>query len=120
VAHRYGKKFCYTMTTGVEILGPRLADAGVDVLYFVDPVQDRLSLERARELLADRLTLVGGTNALSLASGDRERIRSEVRRAIDILGPTNRFILHPVDALFPDTPWSGVEAMIEAWRETWD
>ena len=117
LAHRYGKKFCYTMTTGVERLGPRLADAGVDVLYFVDPVQDRLSLETVRELLGARMTLVGGTNALSLASGDRERIRGEVRRAIEVLGPTNRFILHPVDALFPDTPWEGVEHMIEAWQE---
>ena len=36
---------------------------------------------------------------------------------MDVLGPTNRFILHPVDAIFPDTPWSGIEAMIEAWKE---
>ena len=120
LAHRHGKKFGYTMTTGVEHLGPRLADAGVDVLYFVDPVQDRLPLEKARELVGDRMTLVGGTNALSLASGDRERIRTEVQRAVRILGPTGRFILHSVDALFPDTPWSGVEAMIEAWLEVRD
>jgi uroporphyrinogen-III decarboxylase len=63
------------------------------------------------------MTLVGGTNALSLAAGDRARIRDEVRRAIDILGPTNRFILHPVDAVFPDTPWEGIEWLIEAWQE---
>lgn len=119
VAHKYGKKFGYTMTTGVERLGPRLADAGVDVLYFVDPVQDRLSLERARELLGGRMTLVGGTNTLSLTTGDRERIRSEILHAIEVLGPTNRFILQPTDALFPDTPWEGVQAMIEAWKETW-
>jgi hypothetical protein len=117
LAHRHGKKFAYVMTTGVEKLGPRLADAGVDVLYFVDPVQDRLPVERARDLLADRMTLVGGTNALTLRSGDPKRIREEVRRAIEVLGPTRRFILHPVDAIFPDTPWSGVEAMIEAWNE---
>lgn len=117
VAHRHGKKFGYVMTTGVERLGPRLADAGVDVLYFVDPVQDRLPLEKARDLLSERMTLVGGTNALSLASGDPQRIRDEVRRAVEVLGPTHRFILHPVDAIFPDTPWAGVETMIEAWRE---
>ncbi|MHB9134366.1 MAG: uroporphyrinogen decarboxylase family protein [Armatimonadota bacterium] len=116
LAHRHGKPFAYVMTTGVEILGPRLADAGVDVLYFADPVQDRLSLETARAL-SERMTLVGGTNALSLASGDRTRIRDEVRQAIDILGPTNRFILHPVDAVFPDTPWEGIEWLIEAWQE---
>jgi uroporphyrinogen-III decarboxylase len=116
LAHRHGKKFGYVMTTGIEKLGPRLADAGVDLLYFVDPIQDRITLERARELLGGRMTLVGGTNALSLASGDTQRISNEVRRAIEVLGPTNRFILHPVDAIFPDTPWSGVEAMIAAWK----
>jgi hypothetical protein len=117
LAHRHGKKFAYVMTTGVEQLGTRLLEAGVDVLYFVDPVQDRIPLERAKELFGGRMTLVGGTNAVSLASRNRERILEEVKRAIDVLGPTNRFILHPVDALFPDTPWESVEVLIEAWRE---
>lgn len=117
LAHWHGKKFGYVMTTGVERLGPRLADAGVDLLYFVDPILDRISLEKAKKLFGDRMAMVGGTNALSLASGDPERIRNEVRRAIDVLGPTNRFILHPMDAIFPDTPWEGVEQMIEAWKE---
>jgi len=116
LAHHHGKKFAYVMTTGVATLGTRLADAGVDLLYFADPIQDRLPLEKAREL-ASRMTLAGGTNALSLASGDARRIRDEVRRAIEVLGPTRRFILHPVDAIFPDTPWAGVETMIEAWKE---
>lgn len=115
-AHKYGKKFGYVMTTGVERLGPRLADAGVDVLYFVDPIQDTITLEKARELLGERMTLVGGTNALSLASKDRTRIEYEIKQAIDVLGPTNRFILHPVDAVFPDTPWEGIEQMIEIWQ----
>jgi len=117
LAHRYGKKFAYVMTTGVERLGPRLVDAGVDLLYFVDPVQDGIPLETARDVLAHRMTLVGGANALTLASGDPERVRNEVRRAMDTLGPTNRFILHPIDAIFPDTPWEGLETMIETWKE---
>jgi len=117
VAHSNGVKFAYVMTTGVEILGPRLADAGVDILYFVDPVQDKIKLEVARELLGDRMTLVGAANALTLQSGDEDRIREEVHRACEILGPTNRFILHPIDAIFPDTPWEGITAMIEAWEE---
>jgi len=115
-AHRCGKLFAYVMTTGVELLGPRLADAGVDVLYFLDPVQDHVSLEAAR-VLAERITVVGGTNALTLQCGDAGRIRDEVRRAVDALAPTNRFMLQPVDAVFPDTPWDGVECMIDAWRE---
>jgi hypothetical protein len=117
VAHRHGKRFAYVMTTGVEVLGPRLADAGVDVLYFVDPVQDALSVETARDLLGDRMALCGGTNALSLQSRDPERVRAEVRAACEVLGPTHRFILHPVDAVFPDTPWEGVESLLAAWEE---
>ena len=115
--HAHGKPFGYVMTTGVETLGPRLADAGVDVLYFVDPVQDTITLERARELLSDRMTIVGAVNTVSLQSDTPDQVRDNVRRAMDVLGPTNRFILHPVDALFPDTPWAAVEAMIEAWKE---
>jgi len=115
--HRHGKPFAYVMTTGVEILGPRLADAGVDVLYFVDPVQDTITLQKARDLLADRMTLVGGINATALAA-PTDRIRADVRRAIDLLGPTKRFILHPVDAVFPDTPWLGLSAAIDAWKES--
>jgi hypothetical protein len=117
LAHNHGKKFGYVMTTGVETLGPLLADAGVDLLYFVDPVQDRIPLTKARELFGHRMTMVGGLNSVSLVSDDIEKIRHDVKEAIDILGPTNRFILHPVDAIFPDTPWKGVEAMINAWKE---
>jgi hypothetical protein len=116
-AHRHGKKFGYVMTTGVKILGPRLADAGVDVLYFADPIQDKLSLETAAKLLGDRMTLVGGANALSLNIPEPGRIESEIKNALEVLGPTQRFILHPVDAIFPDTPWSGVKRMIQAWNQ---
>jgi uroporphyrinogen-III decarboxylase len=80
-------------------------------------VQDGIALEKARKLFEGHMTVAGGTNALSLASGDPKRIRDEVTRALDILGPTNRFILQPVDAIFPDTPYEGVRRMIEAWRE---
>ena len=117
LAHKRGKKFAYVMTTGVDKLGLSLAEAGVDLLYFVDPTLDSITLEMGRELSQDRMTVVGGVNSASLACGDPKRIRHEVRRAIEVLGPTNRFILHPLDAIFPDTPYEGVQQMIEAWKE---
>ena len=116
VAHKHGKKFGYTVTTGVEILGPKLADAGVDLLYFIDPAMDGVSLEKAKELTHKGMTVAGGINAVSLGCGDRQRIRKEVQRALDVLGPTRRFILQPVDAVFPDTPQEGLQQMIEAWK----
>ena len=107
------------MTTGVETLGERLAECGVDVLYFVDPldpVQKEVSLERILDRLGGRLTLVGGISSLTLASRSPGEIEQYVQRSVEILGRTGRFILHPVDALFPDTPWPGVERLIAAWK----
>ena len=117
LVHRHGRKLAYVMTTGVQTLGPRLADAGVDLLYFVDPLQDGVDLQWARDELAPRMALVGGVNTLMLGQGDAGRIREQTRRAMETLAPSGRLILHPVDALFPDTPWSGVESLIEAWKE---
>lgn len=117
LVHRHGKKFGYVVTTGLARLGPRLADAGVDLLYYVDPVLDKLTPEAARDISGGRMTVVGGTNAISLASADKDRIRREVRQAMEVLRPTNRFILSATDALFPDTPWEGVQQLIDAWRE---
>jgi hypothetical protein len=119
IAKRAGKKFAYVMTTGVELLGPLLAEAGVDVLYFIDPIDPvgrGFSIEKARDLLAGSMTLVGGVSALSLGKRDFAGIENDVRAALDILGPTKRFILHPVDALFPDTPWESVQCLIDSWK----
>jgi hypothetical protein len=116
-SHRHGKPFCYTVTAGVEVLGPKLADAGVDVLYFVDPLLDGISMEKAKNLLGSRMCVVGGTNAITLATKNRKTIEEEVRQAAAAFGPSGGFVLHPIDALSPDTPWEGVEMLIEAWQK---
>ena len=118
-AHRYGKKCAYVMTTGVDLLGRDLAEAGVDLLYFVDPsdpVSGGLELSSLLELTDLGLTLVGGISSLVLHRNDPEEIDVYVKKAVASLGPTGRFILHPVDALFPDTDWRAVTCLIEAWR----
>ena len=48
-AHAKKKLFGYVMTTGVMTLGKDLMEAGVDLLYFVDPVQDHVDLEEAKK-----------------------------------------------------------------------
>lgn len=114
-AHRHNKLFGYVMTTGIDVLGPRLADAGVDVLYFVDPTEVESSLEGTRDLLGGRMTLVGGISSVVLGTSDPAAIRESTKRALDIFAPTNRFILHPVDSVFPDTPWESIETLIRSW-----
>jgi hypothetical protein len=115
VAHDHGKSYGYVMTTGINALGKRLVDAGVDVLYFIDPFADRITLEEARDQLSDRMTLVGGISSLTL-SASKPEIEANVRHAMDVLGKTNRFILHPADSIFPDTSWVGLETLINTWK----
>jgi len=119
MAHQAGAKFAYTMTTGLMPLMDLLAEAGIDLLYYIDPVQDRVDLREAKRKLAGRFALAGGINSgVTLASGTADEVHQGVTRAVEVLGPSG-FILSPVDALFPDTPWENVQAMIDAWRETW-
>jgi len=63
------------------------------------------------------MTLVGGVSSITLGTGDSAAVDRAVRQALDVLGPTGRFILHPVDALFPDTPWKAVESLIASWKK---
>ena len=117
MAHQAGAQYAYTMTTGVMALADALIASGIDLLYFVDPVQDGVDLAQAKAAFGGRLALAGGINSsITLGQGSREEIRQAVHHAAEALGPEG-FILAPVDALFPDTPWPSVEAMIDAWRE---
>ncbi len=118
MAHKRGKLFAYVMTTGVMTLGHDLMEAGVDLLYYVDPVQDHVNPAEARQRFAGRMAVAGGINSsITLGKGSAEEIRAAVRAALAVYGGEGGFILSPVDALFPDTPWESVQTMIEAWKE---
>jgi uroporphyrinogen-III decarboxylase len=116
VVHKNNKLFGYVMTTGIDKLGQRLVDSGVDVLYFLDPHKDSITLEKALEWLGGKITLVGGVSSLTLNAPDPE-IKKHTAEALETLGKTNRFILHPVNSIYPDTSWKGLNTMIETWRK---
>jgi uroporphyrinogen-III decarboxylase len=107
----------YVMTTGVKSLLHYLAEAGVDLYYWVDPAQGDADPRVTRAQLGAKVAVAGGVNApLTLGQGSPATIRQAVRSAIEILGPAG-FILEPADSLFTDTPWPAVKTMIDAWRE---
>ncbi len=115
--HDAGAKFAYVMTSGVKPVLHYLAEAGVDLYYWADPVQGDADLQTTRAELGGKVAIAGGVNApLTLGRGSPEEIRSAVHAAIETLGPA-AFILEPVDSLFPDTPWPAVKTMIDAWKE---
>ena len=119
LVHQAGLPFAYTMTTGILPLADDLLEAGVDLLYYVDPVQDTADLAAVQNKIAGRLTLAGGVNSgITLASGTQREIQAAVHHAVSVFGQTGRYILAPVDALFPDTPWQSVETLISAWIDS--
>jgi hypothetical protein len=121
LAHDKGKLFGYVMTTGVHTLGGELMDAGVDLLYYADPAQDRVDLSWARRTFGSRMAVAGGINtSMTLTPANPAEIRAAVHAALDCFDGAGGFVLSPVDALFPDTPWAGVQAMIGAWKERWE
>ncbi|MBA7648027.1 hypothetical protein ES703_55807 [subsurface metagenome] len=117
MVHQAGLRFAYVMTTGVMPMLEMLKEADIDLLYFVDPVQDKVDLKPLKKQVGGKFALAGGINSsLTLKKGSDEEIREAVRNAVKTLGPDG-FIVSPVDALFPDTPWESVKIMIESWRE---
>lgn len=118
LTHQAGALFAYVMTTGLLSMLDELCEAGIDLLYFIDPVQDDVDLRELKQRLGGRFAIAGGVNSgVTLGSGTPGEIREAVHAAVKVLGPGGGFILAPVDALFPDTPWESVQIMIEAWRE---
>jgi hypothetical protein len=115
IAHQAGALFAYVMTTGVMALLDELKEANIDLLYFVDPVQDKIEMEEFKKRVDGAFAVAGGINSgVTLGNGSRYEIKDAVYSAIENLGP-ERFILSPVDALFPDTPAESFEALILAW-----
>jgi hypothetical protein len=121
LAHQAGARFAYTMTMGAVPLANELIEAGIDLLYYVDPVQDTTDLHAVKAKFAGKMAVAGGINSgVTLASGSPAEIRAAVHAAVGTLAPGGGFILAPVDALFPDTPWASVQAMLDAWMEVRD
>ena len=118
MAHAAGARFSYICTTGLKPRLDDLIEAGVDILWGVDPVQDRTAdLPFFKRKAAGKLCLLGGVNAqVTLVESTEEDIRAEVRRACQVLSPGGGFILAPIDNIYEYTPKSHLEALIAEWR----
>ena len=62
------------------------------------------------------MCIVGGVSSLTLDK-PKEELERQIAASMEVFKPTDRFILHPVDALFPDTPWEGIKNLIEIWKQ---
>lgn len=117
LAHSYGVKFGYMMTSNCIPLLEDIRDAGVDAIIGVDPGMWDLSV--AQEKLGGQVCLWGGVNGhLTVELGEPEVVRIEVQQAIDILSRSGGFILSPVDNVreYTATAQANVAALIDEWK----
>jgi len=119
--HKHGVKFCYIMSMSIMPLLGFFKEAGIDVLYGVDPVQGGADLEWIEKEVGDRICIWGGVNsAVTLKLWNKQQIRQAVTDAMRVLSPNGGFILSAIDQIFEDTPWENIEAMIDAWKRLAD
>ena len=122
LAHERGSRFGYICTSGTIPMLELYAEAGLDVLIGLDPVQgSRTDLPRMRQELAGKVAMWGGVSgAITVEQGNEVEIREAVERAIETLGPDG-FILSPVDNITLDQPktWRNLQVFIDAWQGTW-
>jgi len=120
LAHSYGVRFGYIMTTGFMPLLNMILEAKVDVLIGVDPVMGDVDLRVMKEKTGGRMCLWGGVNGpITVEKDGPEEVRKAVKKALDILGTGDGFILSPVDDVdgLSEHAWNNVQAFIEAWKE---
>lgn len=112
--------FCYILTAGSSLVADDLLEIGISSIRGIDPVQGlEKDLSQLKRTLGSQIALWGGVNsAVTLTTGTTSEVKEAVHHAIESLGDGGGFVLHPVDSIFSDTPWTNVEAMIEAWQES--
>jgi uroporphyrinogen decarboxylase len=98
---------------------PDLIEAGIDIL---NPVQVSAAGMDTRELKKDfgnDLSFWGGgcDTQFILPNGNREDIRSEVKRRIDDLAPGGGFVFNPVHNIQVGVSPRNFMIMWEAWKE---
>ena len=119
IAHDAGTKFGLIMTSGSMPLLEMLADADLDVLIGVDPVQGKgTDMPEMKRRLGGRVCLWGGVNGfITVETGTRAQVSAAVEEAVRAMGPRG-FILSPVDNVRDDSPkaWENIGEMIETWK----
>jgi hypothetical protein len=117
LAHQYGAKFGFMMTSNCMPLLEDIRGTGADTIIGVDPAQ--WDLEVAVEKLGGQVCLWGGVNGhLTVELGTPEQVRGEVQKAMGILGGGGGFILSPVDNVREYTPTAqgNVAALVDEWK----
>lgn len=120
LAHAYGARFGYIITSGVMALSDAILESGADVMVGVDPGEGKgTTLGDVAAAFGGKIGLWGGVSGpLQVEEATEAEVRAAVREAMEALAPTGRFILCPADNIRADSEqaWRNVAVFIETWR----
>ncbi|MCJ7750209.1 MAG: hypothetical protein MUQ65_03800 [Armatimonadetes bacterium] len=120
LAHQYGARFAYIITSGMMPIADALCEAGIDVIIGVDPGEGKgTTVEDARDVFGGKIALWGGVSGpLAIEEGSESQVRQAVEEAMECLDPTGRFILSPVDNVRAETEQArrNVRVFIDTWK----
>ena len=115
MVHQAGALHCYQHTQGNVAFAEMIKAAEIDVIWGIDPVQGGDDLRILKKEFAGKTALMGGINDCRLLQKESPAvIREEVRKVISIMASGGGFALMPAHNVNPDTPWSALEAFINA------
>jgi len=117
LAHQAGAKFGYIVTSNTMPLLEQYAEAGVDVLMGVDPME--WDLPKTKEILNGKVCLWGGVNGQhTVEQGTPEAVRAEVQTALKVLASEGGFILSPVDNVreYNRVSQRNTETLVDEWQ----
>jgi len=118
LAHSYGSRFGYIISSNAMPLLDEFVDAGIDVVVGVDPGSWDLALTQQK--LGGKVAIWGGINGhLTVERGSTDQVRSEVRAALQLFGSGGGFILSPVDNVREYSPaiQENVAALVDEWQQ---
>jgi len=93
-----------------------IADTNVDALQAIDPVAG-MDMQRAREIVGNRLCLSGNIDCGLLLRGQPEQVYEATRKLLTTCKTGGSFVLGASNAVQPEVPVENYRAMIQAWRD---
>lgn len=112
-----GLKVAMHSCGSIDMIIPRLIDAGVDILHPLQAKAANMDAEHLAKAYSGKVTFLGGVDTQQLLPfGTPEQVREEVLRLRDLFG--GDFIVSPShEALLPNVPFENVMAMSKAAKE---
>jgi uroporphyrinogen decarboxylase len=111
------KVFFHSCGSIFELI-PGLIEAGVDILNPIQTSASNMEPERLKKSFGSELTFWGGIDTQKLLeSGEKQEVRDEIKRLIDVLGKNGGYVLAPSHNLQKSVPAQRIQLLLECLKE---